>query len=514
MKCKQLFVRSLLWAGACCVPLPQAQAQTSTWNPSTSLDNYEDPANWDPPGVPGQLSEVRVDQPGGLTRIQLHANHQNSTLNVFDALVILSLNSHRYSLLAQNQASIVVGGSSGRGEPPTLEVHQGVLVGNHAFVGKGKPGELGALSRFRPGISIQSGASLLLNDVLWVGYGESDISKDRPGLVHIAGTAQSDGVSVYPDSKLGVINGGALRVSNELAVAVGGELRIGKPLGTAHPMSTVTARLVRLAGALTIDYGTLSAETEVHASHDPITVTNGSRVATRVGTIAGFPPQPAHVTISGNDSSWSSSDSMYVGGIETAAQGGGTLSVLDNASVVAGTLIKVWSAGKIELRNGSITAPTILLEGTLCGTGTIDGDITNNGGTIDPGCSVGRLHSTGNYTQDLEGVLKIDIAGSNAGEYDVLRIDGDVSLDGALEIGLSDGLVLDRDITFSVIEANSVTGSFSEVLITSGSSAEVSVTSNGVQIRLSPQTPPILLYVVVILLVILVGAYLFRRRSR
>ncbi|MBC8143355.1 MAG: hypothetical protein H7Y38_18160 [Armatimonadetes bacterium] len=62
----------------------------------------------------------------------------------------------------------------------------------------------------------------------------------------------------------------------------------------------------------------------------------------------------------------------------------------------------------------------ILAGGTLGGDGTIIGDIVNTGGTIAPGNSPGTL-SVGNFSQS-GGVYEIEIAGTGAGQFDVLNV--------------------------------------------------------------------------------------------
>jgi len=500
--------------------IPLAHAQTSTWNPSTGNDSYEDTANWDPPGLPVTMSELRFEQIEGmtLTPIKTSEDHANRSITVFDPHVILNLQTHRLTLLSSNQevkfASIVVGGASGPGGPSTLEIHDGVLEGNHAYVGKGRPGELGPLPPYLPSISVQAGAALLLNNDLWVGYGESNISKDRPGRVYIAGTARSNGVFVYAGSDFAVINGGTLQASDRLVVDPGSKFHIGRPEGTDYPMAMVSAKLVSLRGAVTIDFGTLAGQVEVNATRDLVMVTHGSKITTNIGKIGGFPPTAAHVTVSDEDSLWSSADALYVGGTESAASGGGTLTVSANGSATAGNQIKIWPPGRIELSDGNLSAPNIVLEGVLCGNGTITGNITNNGGTIEPGCSVGKLHLTGSYSQNQDGKLHIEIEGTNTGDYDVFEVDGNVALSGTLSITVPDDFPGDSS-SFPIIKANSVTGSFDNVVVSSGTSADVTVTAEGVQIQLLPPTPPqrMMYLAAAIIILVIIGIFLFRRRS-
>ncbi len=92
--------------------------------------------------------------------------------------------------------------------------------------------------------------------------------------------------------------------------------------------------------------------------------------------------------------------------------------------------------------NGSLTAITAFINGgTVFGTGNIQANVMNNGGTVnvsDPG-TPSRLTITGNYTQGPGGTLIIDITGANAGEFSVLDVTGMASLGGTLDIDFLNG---------------------------------------------------------------------------
>jgi hypothetical protein len=71
--------------------------------------------------------------------------------------------------------------------------------------------------------------------------------------------------------------------------------------------------------------------------------------------------------------------------------------------------------------------------GTLSGTGTIDGSLTN-AGTISPGNPFGILTINGDYTQTASGILTSTAAGPIAGTaYAQLKVQGAVTLDGSVQ---------------------------------------------------------------------------------
>ena len=85
-----------------------------------------------------------------------------------------------------------------------------------------------------------------------------------------------------------------------------------------------------------------------------------------------------------------------------------------------------------SLSAGALT----LTGGTLNGSGTFSGPVTNTGGTVAPGNSPGTLTVSGNYSQGSGGTLAIAVDGSGAG---VLRVNGNATLAGTLALAPSNG---------------------------------------------------------------------------
>ena len=76
--------------------------------------------------------------------------------------------------------------------------------------------------------------------------------------------------------------------------------------------------------------------------------------------------------------------------------------------------------GRVELASFEIT------DGSLCGSGFLNGRLVVTGGTVCPGNSPGTLHIGGDVAF-LGGTLQLEIAGTAAGLYDVLQVDGALS---------------------------------------------------------------------------------------
>ena len=107
--------------------------------------------------------------------------------------------------------------------------------------------------------------------------------------------------------------------------------------------------------------------------------------------------------------------------------------------------------------NGSIanSTTTVSARGILAGAGTV-GPVIVNGGNVEPGNSAGTLTVDGDFSSN--GTLVFEIAGSAAGEYDVLDIKGDASFTGGtIRFDFIDGF-LGADGNWDFLLANTITG--------------------------------------------------------
>jgi T5SS/PEP-CTERM-associated repeat protein len=109
--------------------------------------------------------------------------------------------------------------------------------------------------------------------------------------------------------------------------------------------------------------------------------------------------------------------------------------------------------------------------GTLSGTGTITvprlvmlGGGNNFGGTLKPGHSPGTLTIDGYLEQDPGSTIKIEIAGTQPGQFDVLNVTGNASYAGDLLLSFQDGFAPHQGDTFTFLNtAGTMTGSFANV---------------------------------------------------
>jgi hypothetical protein len=162
------------------------------------------------------------------------------------------------------------------------------------------------------------------------------------------------------------------------------------------------------------------------------------------------------------------------GGVTTA--GGGSVTIGSTAS--AEDEFRVGPGGQL-LDNGAVTCKlaTILPGGSAYGTGTINGKLVNSG-EIFPGKSPGIFHVQGDYTQNSDGLLGIEIGGSNAGTgYDQLQVSGTATIAGTLQVRLMNGFTPTVGQTYRIVTAGSFSGGFSS--ITQPSQAGISVSNDG-----------------------------------
>lgn len=105
-----------------------------------------------------------------------------------------------------------------------------------------------------------------------------------------------------------------------------------------------------------------------------------------------------------------------------------------------------------------------------------------NGIAFDP---TGIMELGGDYTQLASATMKMDLEGSQPGEYDQLQVAGGVTLDGTLNVSMIDGFVPATGQTFDIITADSVSGTFSNVVVPDGSGLEVVYTSTAVTLQVN-----------------------------
>lgn len=154
----------------------------------------------------------------------------------------------------------------------------------------------------------------------------------------------------------------------------------------------------------------------------------------------------------------------------------------DGDGVVSGFdfLVIQQQLGSVASGNGDISN-----QGNLGGSGRISGDLANElGGILGPGNSAGTLLVDGDFTQDPNSTLAIELGGLLAGEFDLLDIGGTATLDGDLAISLINSFMPNPNDTFDVLTATSITDNSLTLTGESGFSFSIVAGGNGQVLRL------------------------------
>ena len=131
---------------------------------------------------------------------------------------------------------------------------------------------------------------------------------------------------------------------------------------------------------------------------------------------------------------------------------------LINAGRIAGNGGYIQTAGQ-TVNNGSFSQESIQINGgSLSGTGTITGDVTiGSMGIVSPGNSPGILIISGNFHSS--GSLISEIAGTGAGQYDALVINGNATFTGGnIEFDFINGFHAAAGDHWNFLLADSITG--------------------------------------------------------
>lgn len=144
----------------------------------------------------------------------------------------------------------------------------------------------------------------------------------------------------------------------------------------------------------------------------------------------------------------------------------------------------VTNDGRISVSLGG----TVTFLGDFTGSGDFTGaGQTFFGGTFSPGNSPGEVTFEGDVGFQNDSVLEIELAGLGAGEFDTLIIDGNLVLDGTLELAYLDGFVAAPGDTFLVISSSNYTGTFDSVLFPDQQGWLIDYSLDGIGVSVVPE---------------------------
>jgi T5SS/PEP-CTERM-associated repeat protein len=297
---------------------------------------------------------------------------------------------------------------------------RGGMPGNNVFAGYNATGVGTAVVRGAGSSWTQDGDTFTLG---YLGEGHLEVAEggrlvsERGALgvgAGAVGTAQVTGTDsqwkirqrlVVGDSGEGVFNvadGGAVHNDGTAFVGYGsGGEGTFAVAGTGSQWTSGGAVYIgeRGHGELTVEQGAVA------------TGSNGATIGHQTGATG-------HVRVADATSRWT-----VAGNIRVGDGGQGTLALASGGVV---------EADQVRVGDGS----------SLVGTGTVDADVVAAAGAVvAPGFSPGVLTIGGDFALDSMGILKMEIGGTGVGEYDRLIVNGDIFLDGGLEIAFIEGFL-------------------------------------------------------------------------
>ncbi len=295
--------------------------------------------------------------------------------------------------------------------PENITVVDSSIVGVGAIHGGGLTITTGALDFSQPSVSSLSGALSVI--------GSSYLAEPYVGTgveIMLAGSLIFSGGQI---NNVRIVQGAGTSVSILAAASVPPDLDPGSSITTKSPLTIGNSTFE--TGGATTSVTTTSTITLAPG------LSLGSEGDDGTFTAAGVTPN------TGAKYGFGADKLVLTGGVTSVASG----NTLESGPLIAqgGVLHDDGTVGQATVLGSTELTPTTLTGGTLSGTGTVAGPLTNSGGTVAPGDAPGHLTVAGNYTQEAGGTLAVGIAGTTPGsEFDQLLVGGSATLAGALSI--------------------------------------------------------------------------------
>ncbi len=240
----------------------------------------------------------------------------------------------------------------------------------------------------------------------------------------------------------GVITGGLI-FANDVTINNGATATAAAFNGNIVDNGSITGGLTVQGGKVLSGSGSVSGNTTVNGG-----TVNGTGLALGTTRLNGTS------TLSG----YNIASSVAITGGSTSLTG--TTKSTATLSVGVGAILN--NTGTVDGNVG--------VSGLLKGTGTVTGNLALTSGTLSPGNSPGITTVQGNFTMDASSKLVAEVSGTIAGStYDQVKVSGNVTLAGTLDLSTLGGLGMGDTITLIDNTGSGTTSGYFSQIITSGS---------------------------------------------
>jgi T5SS/PEP-CTERM-associated repeat protein len=256
------------------------------------------------------------------------------------------------------------------------------------------------------------------------------------------------------------------------------------------------------------------------AGEGQLNILRGGRMTTADAAVAFGDGSLANVFVQGANSTWTIAQNLGIGGDAAGdvpggrgfvtVRSGGQVNVGQDANIyprgvlrvqggaVAGSFgtfeaANILNRGRIELSGEGMLRPTnalaILDDGVLQGNGLVDGNVIN-GSRVAPGFSPGIITIGGNYEQEADGVLEIEVFGVTPGvQHDQLQITGEASLAGRLDVRLDQSQYVPKpNDEITLLTATAVSNRFDAIF-----APELATAAPGIALQVVPTNTAVIL---------------------
>lgn len=447
---------------------PKSHAATITWTGTAGNGSWHTPGNWNLNRVPGTGDDVVINDLPATSFVTYSSSA--TTVNSLACAEPLNLNGGALTLATASSVSspMTLAGAT-LGGAGDLQISGGLTWDHGTMTGSGQTsigsGINWTIGRPPPGGSSVNLNRPLHNDGNCVRSGSSPVLINSTfhnrsgGTFSLQGGGGLSGTGTF-DNQVGAVlsrTGGQADIScgltNNGTVSVpSGTLQIFGPF-TNWSGTTLTGGTFDVVGTLRFmnaDIRTLAATIILNDASASIQNTSSANALANLSAIA----SGGSLTLMNGRALNTAQPLTNAGSVVIGP--GSSSSLTANAGYTQ-------TAGLTRLDSGSLVSSSVITiqAGTLSGSGTIAGNIFNDG-TLSPGASPGTLIITGNYTQTAGGQLVMEIGGLTSGtQYDAITVSGIATLNGTLMVSLINGFLPVAPDSMTILSATSVGGTFS-----------------------------------------------------